>query len=140
MLNIIQRKQEIGSSGQYLPAQAVSETGKLLNFITGPDLQWQSKKRLWRQESCDIYVSVFEAEVPLRLPLLFETFWSEKKEESGWISDKTNSPHLAYIYLQSQHSAALIITAKTYKKLPFALQSLDPFLGGIKGGTEGSEK
>ena len=63
-----------------------------------------------------------------------------KKEESGWISDKTNSPHLAYIYLQSQHSAALIITAKTYKKLPLALQSLDPFLGGIKGGTEGSEK
>ena len=60
------------------------------------------------------YFCISEAKVPLCLPLLFETFWSEEKEESGWISDKTNSPHLAYIYLQSQHLAALIIAAKTY--------------------------
>ena len=61
----------------------------------------------WGFEKQTIFIfPAFEAKVPARLPLLFETFWSREGKESRWISDKTNSLAPAYIYLLNQHLAA----------------------------------
>ena len=63
----------------------------------------------WGFEKQTIFIfPAFEAKVPARLPLLFETFWSREGKESRWISDKTNSLAPAYIYLLNQHLADIL--------------------------------